>query len=468
MPARSPSLLHRFALALTLGTAFALLYGIAAGWLNEVREEVLAGNIGTSWYESLGVDAEGNPLIGEMMRNRWEYRTLDGESTTREIAIHAAALRARDDDQDNGFAAGWEGRVVPFADGANPPNYWYFIATDNSRHGRGHFIGYNSADHSMTGYITSKGFSTSPPSKDDEFVVNGGNVQLVGELFRVWGEGEHSEGGYTPGKPSRNINALAYPPWIAFLKTGGKFLRIDLAERRFAEALEVDDIISAGQVMSRRTNVPEGMASWSQMWRMSYVIRCPDRLFLIDPSDGKTVDYKLPAEIGDEDFSFYALPDGDALVDIVHTNLKSTSDSHDLVWFNRDGEVTQRRAVAVKARKRVQSWQEASFVGVVAVPAPVVVGLFPFLMGALPKDESVRELIAEGLPALLSLLIFSAGLAFATNRWQRRYRLPRSYGWMAFVFLLGLPGFVGYLLHRRWPVRKLAPPPVPTGLEVFA
>jgi hypothetical protein len=57
-----------------------------------------------------------------------------------------------------------------------------------------------------------------------------------------------------------------------------------------------------------------------------------------------------------------------------------------------------------------------------------------------------------------------------------------------FVLLLGVPGVIGYLLHRRWPVFETCsacgrvvgdreachacgdalPPPPPTGTEVFA
>ena len=64
-----------------------------------------------------------------------------------------------------------------------------------------------------------------------------------------------------------------------------------------------------------------------------------------------------------------------------------------------------------------------------------------------------------------------------------------SISWMVFVFLFGIPGFLGYLWHRRWPIRlecpacgtdaprdrencarcgTLFPAPAPNGLEIFA
>ena len=44
------------------------------------------------------------------------------------------------------------------------------------------------------------------------------------------------------------------------------------------------------------------------------------------------------------------------------------------------------------------------------------------------------------------------------------------YGWFwaAFVFLFGLPGYVGYRLHKSWPWSQPVPAPEFTGREVFA
>ncbi|MGQ0634150.1 MAG: hypothetical protein ACT4QC_06055 [Planctomycetaceae bacterium] len=83
-------------------------------------------------------------------------------------------------------------------------------------------------------------------------------------------------------------------------------------------------------------------------------------------------------------------------------------------------------------------------------------------------NERAAQSLRAAWPVIGAVSALGAFLAFLTDRRRRKYALPRSYAWLVFVFLLGLPGFVGYLLHRRWPVRHLAPPPVPTGVEIFA
>jgi hypothetical protein len=72
---------------------------------------------------------------------------------------------------------------------------------------------------------------------------------------------------------------------------------------------------------------------------------------------------------------------------------------------------------------------------------------------------------------------------------HRRYAHHGAIAWAIFVLITGVPGFIGYLLHRRWPVvvrcehcgaqtprdrdtclncGTAFPPPAPKGIEVFA
>lgn len=457
-----PSIVPQFAVALVLAVAFALLYGIAAGWLDGIREQLLIGDAAYGWYETLGTDTKGNVLIGSFKRTKYEYRTLDGESTSREIAVHPAYLTGQDLKPSVPIVADWDQRIWPFVDDDNPPTYWYFVATDISRQGKGHFIGYNAADRSLVGYISNKGFATTPPSYEDEFPIDGAFLHL--SVLKS----QFTEAGYSPGELDKNALSFPYPPWIAFLFTDGRLLRVDLKEKQMSSVLDANDIISVSQSMQQRAETDERAVSLYQMWKTTYLLRRTDRVTIFDPIDGKTVDFVLPDEVRRGTFSFFPLPGDKALIDITHTNLESISDSHDLIWFNRAGEVTERRTISLRARKRVPSMRETAFVVATIVPTPVVAGLIPFGNALSEKPEPIQRIVAEGWPAFAMLLLLSTTLAFVVDRRQQRYRLPRSYGWLAFVFLLGLPGFVGYLLHRRWPVRQQAQVPVKTGLEVFA
>jgi hypothetical protein len=95
---------------------------------------------------------------------------------------------------------------------------------------------------------------------------------------------------------------------------------------------------------------------------------------------------------------------------------------------------------------------------------------------------------AHSIPVLLSI-VFSAPCALLCYRRHRRYSEREAVEWTFFVFLMGLPGLIGYLLHRRWPATEYCvncrknsprdrdaclhcgtpfPTPAPKGIEIFA
>ena len=67
--------------------------------------------------------------------------------------------------------------------------------------------------------------------------------------------------------------------------------------------------------------------------------------------------------------------------------------------------------------------------------------------------------IISGTVQLEGIVALSALFAAATWRRSRAFALPRSerVAWVIFVLLAGLPGYVGYRLHRRWPLRQDCP-----------
>jgi hypothetical protein len=90
---------------------------------------------------------------------------------------------------------------------------------------------------------------------------------------------------------------------------------------------------------------------------------------------------------------------------------------------------------------------------------------------------------------LLAVFVVGGVAAWLCYRRQRRFALPWTAIWVAFAFLGGVPGLIGYLVHRRWPpldtcqaCGELVPrdrghcahcgtefsPPAPKGIEVFA
>jgi len=131
-----------------------------------------------------------------------------------------------------------------------------------------------------------------------------------------------------------------------------------------------------------------------------------------------------------------------------------------------------------------------------AVPVPAVFpALQPLLMvlGDITNSDldGWRLMFEQSWLSLVGVAVVSLVLATATWWHSDRFALPlrERLAWWVFVTLLGLPGFAGYLLHRRWPLRekcphclavtplatgacarceKRFPGPIPKGTEVFA
>jgi Phospholipase_D-nuclease N-terminal len=145
------------------------------------------------------------------------------------------------------------------------------------------------------------------------------------------------------------------------------------------------------------------------------------------------------------------------------------------------------------------SVESALFAAICAllVPAPVV-SLF-LLFVWLPLEVSnflwpeyqfafVRSLSVT-VPVFAVVCLAAIVVAVRCFLHHRRFSERGTIAWTIFVFCFGLPGFIGYLLHRRWPVLVRCthcsqetprdrdaclkcntpfPPPSMKGIEVFA
>ncbi len=100
------------------------------------------------------------------------------------------------------------------------------------------------------------------------------------------------------------------------------------------------------------------------------------------------------------------------------------------------------------------------------MPVPVVWTAISFVWAPLSIMQSGKEpgywsALARSLgrywPGLLVNLVITAIAVWWCIKRQRRYAAGWTRTWVAFIALLGLPAFLGYLLHRRWPVRVECP-----------
>jgi hypothetical protein len=110
-------------------------------------------------------------------------------------------------------------------------------------------------------------------------------------------------------------------------------------------------------------------------------------------------------------------------------------------------------------------------------------------MRAMDYSTALWQALQDVRLLLLINGVISVIVAFLCYRRQRKYGLPWTWAWVAFVLLFGLPAYFGYLAHRAWPARlpcpncgkrvprdrpacfacgREFPPPALKGIEVFA
>ena len=110
------------------------------------------------------------------------------------------------------------------------------------------------------------------------------------------------------------------------------------------------------------------------------------------------------------------------------------------------------------------------------------------LRDSVDYSVALAKALSEMWDVLLLTGIIGIILACLCYRRQRKYGLPWTVPWMAFVLLFGVPAYLGYLFHRSWPARlpcpscgqpaprdrsaclacgRDFPPPALKGIEVF-
>jgi hypothetical protein len=162
----------------------------------------------------------------------------------------------------------------------------------------------------------------------------------------------------------------------------------------------------------------------------------------------------------------------------------------------KGGEIERETELATQSGMRLSDKRRVALLMACAVPAPLGLPIADLYFEPLIDQPgrlaaAVRSMLESVWPALLALVGVALILALAAWRRARAFGLPAREGaaWAIFVFLLGIPGYAGYRLARRWPPRVECPrchvpvprdrrecawchapfpAPAPRGIEVFA
>jgi hypothetical protein len=475
-------------LAIVLAIGFGTVFALVVVWGASIWESLHATS---GSYENLIVRADGTPLIQRTTYDRYQQivtlHALDGSQVApRDMAsadsLTGAALGTGR--QNIHFPLEGNARIEEFNDRQSPPNFWYFIH-DGARDGRGYFVGYNSRNKLCVGFIGRNGSCSEEPPVEQWFPMDG---------FKM-----ASRAGFSRSIRSDSWNGsdhvLDFSPYKIAMISGNQLIEVDLQERSVRPLLKSANVMSMGML----TTPPISKAGEEKRHadlREKRAVRTADQVFVLDASEKLSSTYVIPEALRDEDFTIYELSGRSALV-TVSRRLPDGRQREELSWIDASGKVLRQGGVSLDGGSSHSDAREA-WQAIAVVPSPLALALMVMLgpisdhlrNGLAPSyATALLQVLSAAWPAMLVIALLSAALAWYCYRRNRRYYQAASAAWFVFIFLAGVPGLVGYLFHRRWPVLEKCPAcgqgvprdreacakcgaafpvPQPKGCEIFA
>jgi hypothetical protein len=479
--------------ALAIAVGITLVWAVVAVWSNQALTRPSA------YIETMNVTSDGTPLISRYYAGtlqRSENFTLDRKPyTTHEpptisgaqvadslaaLAPRATAKRPRE-----------EPIVLSYSDARPRLTSWYFVVFGNPA-GNGYFVGYDVLTRDRVGYIAREGFQLDLPAEGRFITVRRTNSFPAYSFIAPANNHNQGEAAYWYANATTTRGAI--PAWICHVVSGGRLLRIDLRERNVRTVLETPGLFSVSVAQRPR---PDTAAQGNSQPEQEdcLVVRSPDTLTVLDSQDRVEKTYRLPAELKNTGFTFYPTANGKAVATFFD-RARYSSNSYNVVEFAADGKVSHSASQVTDAGFERSKEAEAAGLSF-AFPEPIVpvvtTLIAPWNAEVDNPSAGSASVVAEfagyiwpmylvtGIFGIVSVALYSRHAARAGN--------PPSIAWMLFVFLFAIPGFLGYLWHRRWPVRlacpacgthaprdrdncarcgTLFPAPAPDGLEIFA
>jgi len=212
--------------------------------------------------------------------------------------------------------------------------------------------------------------------------------------------------------------------------------------------------------------------------------RTADKLVLLHPDAGRREEYILPPEWNERDFLLYLPSDGTIVLMSAFAGDQVRDVQPGIRAYDQEvASITPAGVIARQDRFTLQSSYGRAlpsertmyWLPTLAVPGPlpsvfIAAGAIPWLDAYIHQTRfSDRAAVSLGQtwPVLACVTLLAIWLTWRADRHLRACREPRSFIWLSFVFLLGLPGYVAWYCHRRWPVRNPVAPPVKTGTEII-
>ena len=425
------------ALAAFLSIGVGLIWGVAFLFSISIAESTFSSFDGAI---TLCFTRNGTPVVRlGVSYDTAVYHDLDGNvfDVSSSNLTYTGSLSSAADSENHSFRPPWSKRVknlnISYYAGEN----WFWVC-DDQYPCHCYLVGYDKLSKTKIGYLGRNGFQPDEPAKEEQFLID---VQT--------GVRDVILGGFDTGeRDSRTY----------FLLTTEGVVGLYPKDRTVELVMKNDDLVSGTFV-----DVPETdseTAPNKAKLRTGILLRTSDRVLVFDPQQEKEIrSYVLPEELRSGTLTFVPLPDGQALV----SKEKGDYNFHyELFWIDTAGKIVKQQEVDLH---RWSKWDALDpWVPAFYCPSP---GTLAGVLFCYPWGVANSETLGYGAalgkalgmlwPVLVLLWIVSGGLAVLCYRRHRRYGLEWTWVWVGFVFLFGVPAYLGYLAHRTWSARLPCP-----------
>ena len=474
-------------LALILAIGLALAWGVVWGslWSAGARRRAVEARAGET-YEQFLVRADGTPAIATISRVSYDdqtWRTLDGQPLERGGQTQPGNLPGPVQIEISALRTDWPSRILSWLNGQTSPERWYLI-DDAQAQGHAWLEAFDTVTKQRIGYLGRRGFRTERLDAEERFPFDS-RLKNAGGYVTGWAYWGIANRGWTPDPGDR------IPGWTLFLVAEGGLWEIDLRRRSVRMLLRDAGLVSAAVVEQAvpANSYPQGPPA------QHVAARSADRLWIVNPRTGATRQFPLRADLQGHLLQVYELSDG-VLLNTIDRPTPFAAGPARLVWLDGKGKVIREEPYPLKSEAFSHDVDWPQFA--TTAPIPVVLGVGAFVaepLDAIARGEATGypDALKGSLNRLKWPIVFVTFLALAVAGWcyrrHRRYGQPGAAAWSLFVLLLGLPGLLAYLAHRRWPVclpcaacgrsvprdrdaclacHQPFPEPPPKGIEIFA
>lgn len=479
----------RFSLASMIGSGFAVVWIVFSVWLI-IGLSMMAISNTISKYPQVMMD--GRILITEYDQQTHQRTAKDlqgNDEPNPDNITQASNLTLVSPKTRGSLDSQLQSRIFGFSDQKNPRNFWYFVLEPSSEEQTtGYFVGYYSRTRERIGYLGSQGFSEMKPAQGNKFVVSQAEFASYNGLFST--SGNYYPNSTVPNWSPTYQQGMDFPPWVVYLWSKPSLLKIDLSRRSVEKVFESEKVVTATRFYKQQPLKTEQDASDTEesdadtaaqptyTQKQMIAFQEKDRVTLFDPKDHSTSTLFIPEELQNrkQSITVYQTANDYVAIDGHYGRDWQGETYYEAIRFDHSGKITERHErIAVTRGGEWGFKEQIGLAYAVVLPTPVFSGILTFCvipmtipsMNGQPYSAALLEALSFLWLGLLLLLCVSGYLAYITLKRERRFHSEYAIISVVFVFLFGWFGYVGYRLHRRWPIDRTISPAKRDGTEIF-